>query len=55
MRSEVKGHGLTVGRGEKPIFKVPARAILGEVFCRDDILPKRSKVELEQLSACNEG
>ena len=33
-----------VERGKKSIFEVPAQALLGEVSCWDDILPKRSKL-----------
>ena len=45
------------GGGErgKTYFEVPARALLGEVSYWDDIPPKRSKAELEPLSACHEG
>ena len=43
-----------VGRGKRPIFEVPARALFGEVSYWDDIPPKRSKVELESLGACHE-
>ena len=45
------------GGGErgKPIFEVPARALLGEVSCWDDIPSKRSKTKLEPLGACHKG
>ena len=57
MRSWVRGKRAWFGVGErgKTYFEVPARALLGEVFCWDDISPKRSKVELESLGACHEG
>ena len=42
--------------GEKgeAYFGIPAQALLGEMSCRDDIPPKRSKDELESLGACYE-
>ena len=59
---EVVGHGSEVresmawqwGEG-KTYFKVPAQVLLGKMSCWDDILPKRSKDELEPLGACHEG
>ena len=42
-----RGHGLAVGRRKKPI--------LGEMFCWDDVPPKKNKDELEPLGACHEG
>ena len=39
----------------KTYFGVPIQALLGEMSCWDDILPKRSKDELEPLGACHEG
>ena len=53
--SEVRGHGLVVGRGKRPIFEVPVRALLGEVSYWDDIPPKRSKTKLKPLGAYHEG
>ena len=44
-----------VGRGKRPIFEVPVRALLGEVSYWDDIPPKRNKAELEPLGAYHEG
>ena len=34
---------------------VLAQTLLGEMSCWNDILPKRSKDELEPLGACHEG
>ena len=34
---------------------VLAQALLGETSCWNDILPKRSKDEMEPLGACHEG
>ena len=36
-------------------FGVPTQALLGEMSCWDDILPKRGKHELESLRACYRG
>ena len=57
MRSWVRGKKAWLGGGErgKTYFKVPARALLGEMSCWDDIPPKRSKAELESLGACHKG
>ena len=57
MKSWVKDKRAWFGSGErgKTYFEVPARALLGEVSYLDDIPPKRSKTELELLSACHEG
>ena len=33
-----------VGRGGKSIFEVPAEALLREVSCWDDTLPKKNKL-----------
>ena len=57
MKSWVKGKRAWFGGGKrgKTYFEVPARALLGEVSCWDDIPPKRSKAELEPLGACHEG
>ena len=39
----------------KTYYEVPARALLGEASCWDDIPPKRNKAKLEPLGACHEG
>ena len=54
--SWVRGHGLAVGRGikKKTYYGVIAQALLGEMFCWDDMPPKRSKDELEPPGACHE-
>ena len=39
----------------KTYFGVPTQALLGEMYCWDDIRPKRNKDELEPLGACHEG
>ena len=39
----------------KTYSEIPAQALLGEISCWDDILPKRSKDELEPLGAYHEG
>ena len=44
-RSEVRGYGLVVGRGEKTYFAAPTQAFLGGTSCWDDRPPKRGKVE----------
>ena len=50
-----RGHGLAVGRGKKIYFGVLAQALLGEMSCWDNMLPKRSKDELEPPNACHKG
>ena len=58
----VVGHGPEVresvvwqwGEG-KAYSAVPARTLLDEMSCWDDIPPKRGKYELESLGACHEG
>ena len=50
-----RGYGLAVGRGEKTYSRVLAQALLGEMFCWDDMPPKRSKDELKPPGACHEG
>ena len=40
---------------EKAYSGVPARALLGEMSCWDDIPPKESKDELGPLGARHEG
>ena len=56
-RSWVKSKKAWFGDGEreKTYFEVPTWTLLGEMFCWDNIPPKRSKTELESLSACHEG
>ena len=56
VRSWVRGKRAWFGgeEREKTYFEVPARALLGEVSCWDDIPPKRSKTKLEPLGACHE-
>ena len=51
MRSWVRDKRAWFGGGEsgKTYFEVPTRTLLGEVFCWNDIPPKRSKVEFEPL------
>ena len=57
----VVGHGPEVresvvwqwGEG-KAYSAVPARTLLDEMSCWDDIPPKRGKYELESLGACHE-
>ena len=51
---EVRKYGLAVGRG-KTYSGVSTQALLREMSCWDDILPKRSKNKLEPLGACHEG
>ena len=53
------GHGSEVREvvvwqwGEEGAYsRVLARALLGEMFCYDNIPPKRGKHELESLGAC---
>ena len=53
--SWVRGHGLAVGNGKKPIIGFLLRLFLGEMSCWDDMPPKRSKDELEPPSTCHEG
>ena len=53
--SEVRGHDLAVGRGEKTYFEVLARVLLGEMSCWDGIPPERSKTKLKPLGAYYEG
>ena len=57
VRSWIRGKRVWFGSGErgKTYFEVPAWALLGEVFCWDDIPSKRSKTKLEPLGACHEG
>ena len=38
---------MAVGRREKPILGFSLKLFWGEMFCWDDISPKRSKHELE--------
>ena len=53
--SEVReGMVWRLGKG-KVYFGVSAQVLLGEMSCYDDILPKKSKNELESLGACHEG
>ena len=49
-----RGHGLAVGRGEKTYFGVLVQALSREMSYRDDMPLKRSKDELEPLSAYHE-
>ena len=52
--SWVKGHGLAMGEKKKKTYcGVLAHALLGEMFCWDDMPPKRSKDELEPPGACH--
>ena len=37
------------------LFGVPTQTFLGEIFCWDDIPPKRGKHELESLGVCYMG
>ena len=60
--TEEVGHGSEVRKGvvwrwrEKgAYFGVPAQALLEEMSCQDDILPKRGKHELESLGAFCKG
>ena len=39
----------------KTYIGVPTQALLEEMYCWDDIWPKRNKDELEPLGACHEG
>ena len=42
--------------GERKAYSgVPTQALLGEMSCWDDILPKRNDDKLELLGACHEG
>ena len=42
--------------GERKTYSgVLAQTLLGEMSCWNDILPKRSKDELEPLGACQKG
>ena len=51
------GHRAWFGGGEreKTYYGVLAQILLGEMFCWDDMLPKRSKDELEPPGVCHEG
>ena len=51
------GHRAWFGGGEreKTYYEVLAQILLGEMFCWDDMPPKRSKDELEPPGACHEG
>ena len=51
MKSWVKGKRAWFGGGErgKTYFEVPARALLGEVSCWDDIPPKGAKLSCNHL------
>ena len=57
VRSWVKGKKAWFGdwEREKTYFEVPTWTLLGEMSYWDNIPPKRSKTELESLSACHEG
>ena len=57
VRSWVKGKRAWSSSGErrKTYYGVPAKTLLGEMSCWDDILPKISKDELKPLGACHEG
>ena len=57
VRSWVRGKRAWFGGRERgnTYFEVPTRALLGEMSCLNDILPKRSKTKLEPLGACHEG
>ena len=57
VRSWVRDKRAWFGGGEsgKTYFEVPTRTLLGEVFCWNDIPPKRSKVEFEPLGVYHEG
>ena len=46
-----RGYDLAVGEREKTYSGVLAQALLGEISCWDGMPPKRSKDELEPLSA----
>ena len=50
----MRGCGLAIGR-RGAYFGVPAQFLLGEMFCWDNISPKRSKHKLESLDACYRG
>ena len=52
--SEVKRYGLAKGRREN-LLQGSCSDSFGEMYCWDDIPPKRSKDELEPLAACHEG
>ena len=43
--SEVREHGLVVGRGEETYFAAPAQTLLGGTSYWDNRLPKKGKVE----------
>jgi len=56
VRSWVRGKRAWFGGGERGnYFGVPARALLGDTSCWDDIPPKGSRDELGPLGACHEG
>ena len=46
---------LAMGRRGKPILGFLLKFFWGDMFCWNDILPKRSKPELESLNACHKG
>ena len=47
-----RGYSLVVGKRGEVYFGIPAKDLLGEMFCWDDIPPKRGRDELESLGAC---
>ena len=51
-RTWVRGkrrYGLAVGKNGKVYYGIPTQALLGEMFCWDDIPSKRRNDELEPL------
>ena len=51
--SEVRGHGLVVGREERPISRFLLGLFWGKCPARMTYHPKRGKTELEPLGACH--